>query len=139
MTAFDTDIYSDLVKGIPSIVARMATVPAKEQFLPIVVVEEVIRGRLNAIRKAQAGGSRFSLERAYELFANALDDMQSLQILHYTTAADAVYRTLVAAKIRIGTRDLRIAAISIAHAAKLASRNKRDFELIPGLNLEVWN
>ena len=121
MTAFDTDIYSDLVKGIPSIVARMATVPVKEQFLPIVVVEEVVRGRLNAIRKAQVGGSRLSLERAYELFAIALDDMRSLQILHYTTAADAVYRTLVAAKIRIGTRDLRIAAISSVGSIGLAT------------------
>ena len=32
-----------------------------------------------------------------------------------------------------------IAAIAIAHNATLATRNARDFTLVPGLLLEVWN
>jgi tRNA(fMet)-specific endonuclease VapC len=44
-----------------------------------------------------------------------------------------------AAKIRIGTNDLRIAAICLANQAKLVTRNARDYAQVPGLNLEVWN
>ena len=43
-----------------------------------------------------------------------------------------------AARVRIATHDLRIAATCVAHAAKLISRNRRDFERVPGLIVEFW-
>ena len=45
----------------------------------------------------------------------------------------------MAAKIRVGTQDLRIAAIATAHNATLVTRNARDYQLVPGLTLDVWN
>jgi tRNA(fMet)-specific endonuclease VapC len=41
-------------------------------------------------------------------------------------------------KIRVGTHDLRIAAICVENSATLISRNRHDFELIPGLSVELW-
>ena len=41
-------------------------------------------------------------------------------------------------KIRVATHDLRIASISIAHRVKLVSRNRRDFDRVPGLDVEYW-
>ncbi len=41
-------------------------------------------------------------------------------------------------KVRIGTMDLRIAAITLAHSATLITRNRRDFEKVPGLNFADW-
>jgi tRNA(fMet)-specific endonuclease VapC len=42
------------------------------------------------------------------------------------------------AGIRIGTMDLKIAAISLTHDALLLSANLRDFEQVPGLRVENW-
>ena len=41
-------------------------------------------------------------------------------------------------KIRIGTMDLRIAAITFAHDALLLSKNLTDFRKVPGLHVEDW-
>ncbi|MFN4259177.1 MAG: type II toxin-antitoxin system VapC family toxin [Gemmataceae bacterium] len=41
-------------------------------------------------------------------------------------------------KLRIGTKDLQIAAIALAHQATLLSRNVADFAKVPGLKLKDW-
>ncbi len=139
MIAFDTDVISDLIHNVPAVVAKFAMVPVPDQFLPIVVVEEVLRGRLASVRLAQSGAGKATLEKAYAEFEKTLIDLKGFQVLPYTTAADGFVRTWRAMKIRIGTQDLRIAAIAFAHNAKLVTRNARDYTLVPGLNLEVWN
>ena len=45
---------------------------------------------------------------------------------------------LKAAKIHIGTMDLKIAAIVLVHQAQLLSANLRDFRQVPGLSVEDW-
>lgn len=40
--------------------------------------------------------------------------------------------------VRIGTMDLKIAAICLVHDATLISRNLRDFRKVPGLRVEDW-
>ena len=138
MTAFDTDILSDHFRGVQSIVARVDAVPASEQFVPIVVAEEQLRGRLDAIRKSQATPRWLTLEQAYEELEKTLADLSRFQVLPYTSTADALFKTWRAMKIRIGTQDLRIAAIAFAHNAKLVTRNARNFSQVPGLTLEMW-
>jgi tRNA(fMet)-specific endonuclease VapC len=41
-------------------------------------------------------------------------------------------------RTRIGTSDLRIAAIATANGVKLLCRNLRDFRQVPGLEVEDW-
>jgi len=41
-------------------------------------------------------------------------------------------------KIRIGSQDLKIAAIAVANDALLLSANLRDFRQVPGLRVENW-
>jgi tRNA(fMet)-specific endonuclease VapC len=41
-------------------------------------------------------------------------------------------------KIRIGSQDLKIAAIAITRDALLLSANLRDFQKVPGLRVENW-
>jgi tRNA(fMet)-specific endonuclease VapC len=139
MTVFDTDVLSDLFKNVPGVAARMSTIPQVDQYVAVVTAEEMLRGRLDAIRKAQAAGSRRTPERAYGEFAKSLSDFRQFQILPYTSVAHSLFLAWRTAKVRVGANDLRIAAICLAHQAKLVTRNARDYALVPGLNLEVWN
>jgi tRNA(fMet)-specific endonuclease VapC len=139
MIAFDTDILSELVAGNAAMTQRAANIDPAEQTVPVVVAAEVTRGWLNAIRQAEAGRGRVSLVLAYRLFEQSRSALAHYQALDYTPAADALFQQLRAAKIRIGSQDLRIAAICIDHGATLVTRNARDYIQVPGLSLDVWN
>jgi tRNA(fMet)-specific endonuclease VapC len=41
-------------------------------------------------------------------------------------------------QVRIGSQDLKIAAIALAQGALLLSANLRDFRKVPGLQVENW-
>ncbi|MGH9840223.1 MAG: type II toxin-antitoxin system VapC family toxin [Blastocatellia bacterium] len=138
MIAFDTDVLTEILMGNAPFVSRAATIPVHEQAVPVIAIEEIIRGRLNVIRQAEAGKSKISLERAYELFQETFSDARRLQILSYTSSAESLYQQWRQQGVRVPTHDLRIAAICAAQGAKLISRNRRDFERIPGLTAEFW-
>ena len=59
-------------------------------------------------------------------------------IVEWDEPAAATFRRLRAGRVRIGTQDLKIAATAIAQDASLLSANLRDFEQVPGLNVEDW-
>lgn len=120
-------------------ISHEPTIPEYEQAVPIIVVEEIIRGRLNIIRQAEANNAKISLERAYNLFEETFRDFQQLYILSYTPQADQIYRQWRQEKVRISTHDLRIAAICVAHSATLISRNRQDYAQIPGLAIQFWS
>jgi tRNA(fMet)-specific endonuclease VapC len=138
MIAFDTDIMTIILRGDAEMAARLATLPGEDQTIPVVVAEEITRGRLNAIRLAESGKGKISLERAYDLFQEIFADLQGLTILPFETKAESSVAAWRKQKIRVGTRDLRIAAICVAHGARLISRNKRDYDQVPGLMVEYW-
>jgi tRNA(fMet)-specific endonuclease VapC len=138
MIAFDTDVLTEVLLGNTAYVARAAAIPLQEQAVPVIVIEEIMRGRLNIIRQAEAGRASISLARAYELFEETFTDFRRLRILSYTTQAETLYQEWRQQGIRLGTHDLRIAAICVAHSATLISRNRRDFERVPGLVTEFW-
>ena len=139
MTAFDTDVLTDIAKRVPQVLARVATVAPDERFIPIVVAEETLRGQLASVRLAQAGIRRVTLEQAYTYLEETLRAIKGIQLLPYSSIADALFVAWRTAKLKVGVQDLRIAAICIVHGAKLVTRNARDYAQVPGLNLEVWN
>jgi tRNA(fMet)-specific endonuclease VapC len=138
MIAFDTDILTEILLGDAGSVARAAAIALHEQAVPVIVIEEIMRGRLNILRQAEAGRASISLARAYKLFEDTFTDFRRLHILSYTVQAEALYQEWRQHGIRLGTHDLRIAAICVIHGARLISRNRRDFERIPGLVTEFW-
>ena len=136
MKAFDTDILTEILSGNPAYTERIANVPPDEQAAPIVVVVELIRGRFNIIRQAEAGKARVSIDRAYLLLERSLVDLREVKILSYTEAAESQLQEWRKRKVKGSTHDLRIAASCVVHFATLVTRNRRDFQNIPGLSVE---
>jgi len=62
-----------------------------------------------------------------------------LRIRERLRSIPAEFRKLQASRVRIGTMDLRIAAIAIANDATLLTRNLSDFGKVPGLRAEDWS
>jgi tRNA(fMet)-specific endonuclease VapC len=139
MTVFDTDVLTEILRGVPRFVQRAMLIPPKDQAIPIVGAEEILRGRLNAIRQAEAGKLRITIARAYELMRESLSDFRKVTIPPYTDRAEMLFQEWRAQKVRIATHDLRIAALCVDHNAKLASRNRRDFDRVPRLSVEYWS
>ena len=81
MIAFDSDVLSLILLGDPQILNRLSQIPPSEQAVPVIVVEEIIRGRLNSIRQAEAGKSKLSVMRAYELFELTLTAFRQIIVL----------------------------------------------------------
>ena len=139
MKAFDTDILTEILAGNSIYADRIARIPLEEQIVPIVVAEEILRGRLNSIRQAEAGKGRNSVELAYRLFEETLDAFRETKFLSLNENSETVLTDWRKKKVKGSTHDLRIAAIYVAHAAILVTRNRRDFEKIPGLSAEYWD
>ncbi len=53
-------------------------------------------------------------------------------------AAMARFRWLVGLKLNVGPNDLRIAATALEYDLTVVTRNLRDFERVPGLQVENW-
>ena len=75
---------------------------------------------------------------AYTRLWDTLDDFKNLNILKFDQNAFTIYTKFHRQIRRIGTRDLRIAAIVLANKAILVTRNYRDFSQVPGLVQEDW-
>ena len=56
----------------------------------------------------------------------------------YNQAAEDQFQDLLTLRLRIGTQDLRIAAIALVNKLIVLTRNSRDFGRVPGLVTEDW-
>ena len=101
----------------------------------IISYEEQMRGWLALIKKAQKSADRI---RAYDRFMSLFEDYQTRQVLRFDDAASAIFDSLVRRRIRVGTMDLRIAAVVLSRNATLLSRNLKDLEKVPDLRVKDW-
>lgn len=62
-----------------------------------------------------------------------------VNILPFTIAAAVKLTELRRHKVRIGTQDLRVAAIALSVNAILVTSNRRGFDQVPGLIIEDWS
>ena len=133
----DTDCFSLWQQNHPMMVQRVE-VNAENLAVTIVTVEEAIRGWFKVIRKASEPSQADKLVWGYTRLWDTLDDFKNLNILKFDQNAFTIYTEFFRQRIRIGTQDLRIAAIVLANNAILVTRNKQDFEKVPDLEQEDW-
>jgi tRNA(fMet)-specific endonuclease VapC len=108
----------------------------EEVVTTIITYEEQARGWLASLAKAR------SIEQIVDSYARLkrnLDAFRSLTVLEFDHAAGVIYSKLKDSRIRVGTMDLRIAAIVLSLDGTLLSRNLGDFRKIPDLKVEDWS
>lgn len=103
--------------------------------IPIISVEEQMRAwiaQIHRIRDVQK--QIYPYDRLIHLF----EILGQWEIARWSGPAADQFTRLRKARIRIGTLDLKIAAIAIANDATLLTANLRDFEQVPDVRLENW-
>jgi tRNA(fMet)-specific endonuclease VapC len=130
----DTDHLSLYGRNHPALIDRLRA-NAVNLTTTAINVEEQLRGRLAQIAEAKAG---VSLANAYRWLSETVKLLSDFEVLQFTEQVQLIYQGFKTQRIRVGTQDLRIAAIVIAHNRVLLSRNLRDFEKIPNLMIQDW-
>lgn len=132
----DSDHLSLYQRGHEPIRQHLLIVPPEQIVITIISVEELMRGRLAQVRRATKPQARLN---AYHWLSETFDFLSHFTVLKYDSQAEAHFATLRAQKIRIGTQDLRIAAIALSQNATVVTRNRRDFGRVPGLKIKDWS
>ncbi|MGE0827607.1 MAG: type II toxin-antitoxin system VapC family toxin [Candidatus Binatia bacterium] len=132
---FDTDTLSLYRHGHAAVVQHTLTHPPEALAVTVITVEDQLSGWYALLRRAKTLADIASI---YDHLAETVTFLSRTRILSFTESAINHYEQLRPLKLRIGTMDLPIAAITLAHNAILVTRNQQDFQLIPGLGIEDW-
>jgi tRNA(fMet)-specific endonuclease VapC len=139
MIVLDADHISELqypnsVRGA-ALLRRLDAVDSDQVITAIVTFEEQMRGWLAMINKQPAGISQVD---AYTNLVEVMQFYRTWILLPFDRLAAEEFHQLKSQKIRIGTMDLKIAAIVLARQGTLLSANLRDFRQVPNLSVENW-
>jgi tRNA(fMet)-specific endonuclease VapC len=139
MIILDTDHFTVLRYAddsrYPILTQRLLASEDQRIVTTVVTVEEQMRGwlaevnRLRDIRRQRT---------AYDRLAMLVEFLSEWETLRIDEGAIEQFNDLRRQRIRIGTQDLKIAAIALTHRALLLSANLRDFRCVPGLNVQNW-
>src|SRR5262245_47464639 len=132
----DTDHVSLLQRGNTAIAARLAALAATDVATTLITAGEQLQGRLTVIRRAK---TQIDAARGYERLYETLRFYSGVALVLYDADAAARFGDLRRQGVRIGTHDLRIAAIELTQGATLVTRNARDFSRVPELITEDWS
>jgi tRNA(fMet)-specific endonuclease VapC len=138
MIILDTDHFTVLRYAddsrYPILTQRLLASEDQRIVTTVVTVEEQMRGwlaevnRLRDIRRQRT---------AYDRLAMLVEFLSEWETLRIDEGAIEQFNDL-RQRIRIGTQDLKIAAIALTYRALLLSANLRDFRCVPGLNVQNW-
>lgn len=133
----DTDHLSLYGRNHPQVIAQLQA-NLERVATTAINVEEQVKGRLAQVAEAKTkdGGA---LINAYQRLVETVMLLSEFQVLQYNQNACAIYQSLKAQKIRIGTQDLRIASITLAHSGIFVTRNSQDFKKVPNLVIQDWS
>ena len=101
----------------------------------IITYDEQTRGWFKFFAEARTKSEQI---KAYSKLFKHLKDWQNAHVLPFDEAAANVLDHLRTLKLKIGTNDLKIAAIVLSLDATLITRNVQHFGRIPNLRVDDW-
>ncbi|HKA05660.1 MAG TPA: PIN domain-containing protein [Gemmataceae bacterium] len=138
MILIDTDHLSVLTDrraaGNTALVRRLE-LAGEPLAIPIVAAEEQCKGWLAKVSRSRDIHQQII---PYQRLAELFDFLAEWDIVPLSASAADRFAELRRQKIRVGSQDLKIAAIAIAADALLLSANLRDFQMVSGLRVENW-
>ncbi len=139
MIILDTGCLSlfDREKSLESSILRrnLARFSPEDVLTTIITFEEQMRGWLTYLSRCKNIEEQIF---AYERLNQFLENFRKIVVIPFDKKAADVFQQLKSQKIRVGTMDLKIAAIAISNNAILVSRNLSDYEQIPNLTVHDW-
>ena len=130
-----TILWYDQDKSYEALLSRLADHSDDQFAVSIVTVEEQLRGWLAYVAKATGVDGAI---KGYSKLREVIQRFSEVNVLNYDIKAADVFVEMRSQGVRVGTMDLRIAAIAIANDLTLLTRNTIDFERVPNLRFEDW-
>ena len=132
----DTDMLTLVEEGHPEAARRFLEHRPEEVAITVISVEEQLSGWYTEVRQTK---DAYKLAQAYKRLAACVRFLADMEILDFSESAIQRYQDLVKLKLKIGRTDLRIAATALEYGATVVTRNRRDFQQVPGLLVEDWS
>ncbi len=132
---FDTDLLTLFADRHATVCKRASEHSQDELATSVITIEEQLTGWYTLLRQAKTDRQ---LVAAYEGMTYSIRFVSRLQICSYSAEAAARVAAFKKARLKIKTMDLRIACVALEAGAIVVTRNRADFEVVPGLELEDW-
>ena len=141
MFVLDSDTATLFFNGSEKVVRRVLAAPEGTIYLPAIVVEERLRGRLSAISALSPAraSDQAKVPLAYARLLETVRDLRRFEHLPYTAEMEALYQSWPAAVKRVGTRDCRIAATAIVLGFIVITGNLGHYQPIPNTQADDWS
>lgn len=128
----DASVLIDHERRRADLSSRLQGREEEEFFISVVTASELLHG----VHRAEEASVR---ARRSAFVEAVLERFPLLSVELGTARAHArLWADLAAAGRVIGAHDLWLAATCLAHGLTLATGNLREFERVPGLEVEVW-
>lgn len=132
----DTSVCGFVQNRHPTIMRYIDALSEEDELVTTIInFGEDLSGWLPDCRRARNGSER---AKAYSRLERGLSFYRTKDCLPFDDIAAAIFEQLKAQRIRIGTNDLAIAAITLSVTGILVTRNTVDFERVPNLLIEDW-
>ena len=137
MFVLDTNHVSELTWRTAAGLRLLQRLDAVDQDAAVsaITVEESLRGWLAQIRRNTEPRNQIP---AYQRLTRQVEVFASWLVLPWDDDAADRFDSLKSLRQQVGTQDLKIACICLAHDATLLTRNLVDFKPVPGLRVENW-
>jgi tRNA(fMet)-specific endonuclease VapC len=126
--------YPDYLRFV-SLTTQLNTSSDQDVATTVITVEEQMRGWLAWIHRSDDVRRQVP---AYQELLRLFDFFARWHVVPFDAQAASTFQGLRSQHVRIGTMDLKIAAIALIHDALLLSANLRDFQQVPNLRVANW-